>query len=101
MPLKQAVRSAVRAYFHFTHRAARSRALWCEKEHVWLGSQTFLHWALCDAEIDVPWSVAGACDAPPGDEHLRAAVRDELTAYWARQSVRLPRMEKPGWLPLP
>ncbi len=101
MPLRQAVRSAVRAYFHFTHRATRSKALWCETERVWLGSQTFLHWALCDADIDVPWSVAAACDAPEESDQLRAAVRDELAAYWTSQAARLPRMEQPGWLPLP
>ncbi len=63
--LGDAVCHAADVLFGFKYRDARSRALWCETEHVWLGSETFLHWALLDPDIDIPWVVATASDAPP------------------------------------
>ena len=99
--LHAAVRLAARAFFCFTHRAERAEALWSDCDHVWLGSQTFLHWALCDVGIDIPWVVAEATDAPDAADELHEAVRAELTAYWAEQLASLPRKSTPSWPPLP
>ena len=66
-----------------------------------MGSKTFLNWALYDAYIDIPWMVAEAADAPDTAEELRAAVRDELIAYWADQLASLPCKATPHWPPLP
>lgn len=101
LSLKQAVRHAVDMLFRFEYRAPRAEALWCESKRVWLGSETFLYWALWDSEIDIPWAVAMALDAPQGADDLREAVRAELTAYWADRTASLPRKAKPHWLPLP
>jgi hypothetical protein len=99
--LHAAVRLAARAFFRFTHRAERTKALWSHSEGVWMGSQTFLNWAMCDADIAIPWMVADAADAPKTAEELRAAVRAELTAYWADQLASLPSKATPHWPPLP
>ena len=99
--LHAAVRLAAQAFFRFTHRAQRANALWCHSERVWLGSQTFLNWAMCDAEIDIPWMVADAADAPETADALHEAVRAELIAYWAEQLASLPRKSTPTWPPLP
>jgi hypothetical protein len=99
--LESAVRSAVDVFFDFKYRADRGKALWSETERVWLGCQTFLHWAFCDADIDIPWVVATADDAPKRADQLREAVRAELTDYWEHQMTSLPRTEHPGLLPLP
>jgi len=99
--LRGAVRLAVHAFFHFTHRAKRAKALWSRSEGVWLGSQTFLNWAMCDANIDIPWLVAEAADAPETPDELQEAVRAELVAYWAEQLAALPSKSTPSWPPLP
>lgn len=101
LSLRAAVRRAVDLFFHFTRRDALRKAMWSESERVWLGRTTFLDWALCDPEIDLPWVVGTAADAPAGSDDLRQAVRDELTAYWTVQASRLPCGSKPRWLPLP
>lgn len=100
-PLKTAVRLAVDALFHFKYRASQSKSLWCDTERVWLGSETYLHWALWDADIDIPRLVAAAADAPSDADELRAVVRAELISYWGDQTASLPRRERPRWLPLP
>jgi hypothetical protein len=99
--LHAAVRLAAHAFFRFTHRAENAEALWSHGEGVWLGSQTFLHWAMCDAGIDVPWVVGEATDAPETADELRETVRAELIAYWAEQLAALPRKSTPVWCPLP
>jgi hypothetical protein len=101
LTLRRAVRHAVDVFFRFTDRDSSAKSLWCESERVWLGRTTFLHWALRDPEIDIPWVVAWAADAPAAADDLLEAVRDELTAYWTIQSARLPCGTKPGWLSLP
>ena len=97
--LHAAVRLAAEAFFRFTHRAEDFEALWSHGGHVWLGSQTFLHWAMGDAGIDVPWMVGEATDAPEAADELQEAVRAELTAYWAEQLAALPRKSTPSWRP--
>jgi hypothetical protein len=92
---------AVDARFQFTHRATHARALWCQSERVWLGSRTFLDWAMCEADIDIPWLVAQATDAPQTTDELRKAVRAELSALWAEQLTALPQKSTPRWPPLP
>jgi hypothetical protein len=99
--LKSTVRHAVDTFFHFRYRSTRSKALWCQTERVWLGYQTFIHWALWDADIDIPRAAARAADAPGSADELRKAVRVELTAYWAVLLSSLPREGQPFWLPLP
>ena len=101
LPLKRAVRFSVDALFEFNWRATQAKALWSETERVWLGSDTFLHWAIWDADIDIPWVVATAAGAPEDAERLREAVREELVAYWADRLAALPRKGRPHWLPLP
>jgi len=101
LTLQVAVRDAVDTFFHFTQRDSPSKSMWSEAQRVWLGRATFLDWSLRDPEIDIPWVVARAADAPAGPEDLLEAVRDELTAYWAIQSGCLPCGTKPRWLPLP
>jgi hypothetical protein len=75
--------------------------LWSDAERVWLGRATYLEWALRDPEIDIPWVVALATNAPGDAEAFQNAVREELSAYWVVQSARLPSGSKPRWLPLP
>ena len=101
LAIGKAIRKAVEAFFHFEYRATEARALWSERDQVWLGCETFLHWALFDAQIDIPWIVATSRDAPRGDEALRSAVRTELRAYWADRLASLPRRARPQWTPLP
>jgi hypothetical protein len=101
LPLKNAVRLAVDVCFRFRCRTLQGKALWCETEHVWLGSDTFLHWALWLEDFDIPWSVATAAGAPKDVEQLRGAVRKELVSYWDDRIAALPRSEWPRWLPLP
>lgn len=101
LSLESAVRSAVDVFFRFQYRDPGAKALWCGTQRVWLGRETFLHWALRDADIDIPWIVAAASDAPQGEDDLRVAVRAELTAYWAERTASLPRAAQPRWLPLP
>jgi len=101
LTLQIAVRHAVDVFFRFTHRDSPSKSLWSETERVWLGRATFLDWAFRDPEIDIPWVVARAADAPPAADDLLKAVRDELSAYWTVQSECLPCERKPRWLPLP
>ena len=100
-PLQNAVRLAADAFFHFTHRAKRAKALWSDTERVWLGSQTFLDWSMSEGEIHMLWVVATAADAPSAADELRKAVHAELVAYWADQMASLPRKSNPQWLPLP
>jgi len=66
-----------------------------------MGSKTFLHWAMYDADIDIPWIVAKATDAPDTADELHKAVRAELIAYWTEQLAALPRKSTPAWPPLP
>ncbi len=99
--LKRAVRFAVDVSFRFSGRAVQVKALWSETERVWLGSKTFLDWAMCIENIDIPWTVATAAGAPADVEQLREAVLDELNAYWANRLAVLPAQERPHWLPLP
>jgi len=99
--LRRAVRLAARAFFHFTHRAKRVDALWSHREGVWMGRKTFLHWAMRDGGIAIPWIVAEVADAPQTADDLREAVRAELIAYWAEQLAALPRKSTPAWPPLP
>jgi hypothetical protein len=101
LSLRRAVRIAADAFFQFTFRASKNSALWSDAEHVWLGRETFLYWALWDTGIDIPWLVARAADAPDDTDQLLAAVRAELAAYWKQQIASLPRTGKPHWLPLP
>lgn len=101
--LRGAVRLAAQAFFRFTHRGNVAEALWSHSERVWMGSQTFLNWAMCDPDIDIPWLVAEATDAPEtaSESEFREAVRAELIAYWREQLAALPRKSTPPWLPLP
>lgn len=99
--LRGAVRLAVHAFFHFTHRSREAKALWSRSERVWLGNRTFLDWAMRDGTIDLPWLVADAADAPETADELREAVHAELVAYWAEQLAALPRKSTPHWPPLP
>jgi hypothetical protein len=101
LSLRDAVRFAADTLFRFKYRAAKATALWSNAEHVWLGRETFLYWALWDTDIDIPWVVAQAADAPEDADKLRAAVRAELGAYWEKRMTSLPRTGQPRWLPLP
>ena len=96
-----AVQVAVKALFDFTHRASNAKALWSDAQTVWLGKQTFLHWCLDDAEVDVPWIVAGTRKAPRDREELRKAVQANLLDYYAKNLSSLPRRSTGNWLPLP
>lgn len=101
LSLRRAVRFAARTFFRFQYRAAATAALWSGAEQVWLGRETFRHWALWDTAIDIPWVVAQAADAPLDPDELREAVDAELSAYWKKQLTSLPRQGKPRWHPLP
>jgi hypothetical protein len=101
LPLKQAVRRAIDRYFDFRSRTVEGKALWSETEHVWLGSATFLHWAMWLKEINIPWIVAATAGAPLDSDKLRGAVLAELLAYWADRISALPCRAQPHWLPLP
>jgi hypothetical protein len=99
--LRRAVRLAAYRFFRFTHRSTVSDALWSETERVWLGEKTFMHWAMCDPEIDIPRTVDTATNAPEAPDDLQKVVRAELTAYWADRLTSLPRRDMTGWVPLP
>lgn len=101
LTLKNAVRRAVDVFFQFTHRNSPSRSLWSETEQVWLGRATYLDWAFSDPEINIPWVVARAADAPGDADELGDVVREELTDYWTSLSACLPCETRPRWLPLP
>ena len=99
LPLTGAVRLAADVFFSFG--SSRGSALWSQAEHVWLGRETFLYWALEDGEMNVPWVVTHAADAPQDEESLYRTVRGELIAYWTERLSALPRFDKPAWLALP
>jgi hypothetical protein len=101
LSLRGAVRLAVRTFFQFSHRAERSTALWCRRERVWLGRQTYLSWAMDDAAIAIPGLVANAPDAPQTTDELHEAIREELIVYWTKQLASLPEKSTPRWLALP
>lgn len=101
LSLRRAVRLAADAFFGFKSRAPKTASLWSSVEQVWLGRETFLHWAMWDAEINIPWVVAEAVDAPHPLDELRAAVGEELTAYWHKRVTSLPLAGKPHWMSLP
>ena len=98
---KAAVRLAADALFHFTHRTTQGKALWSDSVGVWLGSATFIHWAMGEARIDIPRIVAETDGAPSSADEFHRAVQLELMAYWADCLVSLPPKSTPGWLPLP
>jgi hypothetical protein len=100
LSLARAVRRAVDDLFRFQYRDPRHKALWSATERVWLGGETYLYWAFWDGEIDIPWVVATARDAPEDTDDLRKMVRAELKAYWAERTASLPR-KRPHSLPLP
>jgi hypothetical protein len=101
LSLRSAVRVAADGFFGFRNGASKTPSLWSSVEHVWLGRETFLHWAMWDAEINIPWVVAEAVDAPRSLKELRAAVGEELAAYWKSRLNLLPREGTPCWPPLP
>lgn len=98
---KAAVRLAADGLFCFTHRATQGKALWSDSVCVWLGSATFINWAMGEARIDIPRIVAETEGAPDNADGLHEAVHVELTAYWADCLASLPPKSTPGWLPLP
>ena len=101
LSLHRAIWLAADTFFRFTHRAEVSNALWSHRERVWMGSKTFLNWAMCDAGIDMPWLVSGVADAPEKPDELHKAVRAELVAYWKERLAALPSKSTPTWPPLP
>ncbi len=101
VPFEAAVRLVADALFHFTHRETQAKALWSDSICAWLGSVTFVHWALGQADMDIPRIVAGADGAPDTVEALHEEVRLELLAYWADRLASLPPKSTPHWLPLP
>jgi hypothetical protein len=100
-PLRCAVREAVRSRFGFTHRAREGESLWSGREHVWLGRATFLHWAMHDALIDIPWLVGLAHGVRGTDDERKAAIHLELLAVWRERLASLPSKTTPAWLSLP
>jgi hypothetical protein len=101
LPLRRAIRHAASVCFRFTSRAVQGKALWSRTERVWMGKETFFHWAICLPDINIPWMVAAAQGAPEDDELLLVAVRKELDAYWRERLTDLPQDAYPAWLPLP
>ena len=99
--LQTAVTQTAEAIFGFTHRASNAKALWSDQWVVWLGRSTYLHWALNDMEINIPWIVAKATDAPRNSAELRKVVQAELASYFAERLSALPRKSTGNWLPLP
>jgi hypothetical protein len=99
--LRRAVRMAAFGFFRFTHSNDSGDALWSERQRVWLGKKTFMHWAMLDPNIDIPRTVAAATDAPAAPDLLRGLVRRELNRYWAYKLRSLPPRAAPGWMPLP
>ena len=98
---KAAVRLAADVLFGFTHRTLQGKALWSDSMCVWLGSATFMHWAMGEGHIDIPRIVAQADGTPDNTDELHEAVHVELTAYWADCLAFLPPKSTPGWTPLP
>jgi len=98
---RAAVHVAADALFRFTHCRTQGRALWSDSTCAWLGSATFVHWAMEAGHIDIPRIVAETDGAPDTAEELHAAVRIELMVYWADRLASLPSKSTPGWLPLP
>ena len=101
LSLNSAIRLAVDLCYRFKGRSAHGDALWSEKERVWMGRDTFLHWSLSLKDIDIPWAVATSVGAPLDIEQLRDAVHTELVCYFADCLKALPRQVEPNWLPLP
>jgi hypothetical protein len=101
LTLKDATRYAVDICFSFSCRATESKSLWSETERVWLGRETFLHWSICLADINIPAAVNSAISAPEDNDQLCNAVRAELIDYWVEKIAALPRRTRPRWLPLP
>jgi len=101
LPLKNAVRLAADVCFGFQCRRLQGTSLWSKTQRAWLGSKTFLDWAMRAEDIDILWTVATAVGAPQEVQPLRDAVREELAAYWAELMAALPRGTEPPWLPLP
>ncbi len=101
LPFEAAVPLAADALFGFTHRVTGGKALWSNTVSVWMGSTTFIHWALGEARIDIPRIVAHTEGAPENSDELQKAVDRELRAYWADCLESLPSKSTPGWLPLP
>jgi len=99
--LRMTIRFGVDALFRFKYRSTRSNALWCQTQRVWLGQKTFIHWALCDNEMEIARAAARAADAPQNAAELQQAIREELGAYWTVLLASLPRTTQPFWLPLP
>ena len=99
--VRRAVRLAAFAFFGFTHSNGAGDALWSDRQRVWLGKKTFIHWAMSDPDIDIPRTIAAAADVPPSPEALRRVVRRELDRYWTDKVTSLPAREAPGWMPLP
>jgi hypothetical protein len=99
--LRRAVRLAAFAFFGFTHSNSSGEALWSDRQRVWLGKKTFIHWAMSDPDIDIPRTIATAANVPATPEALRRVVRRELDQYWSDKLTSLPPREAPGWMPLP
>jgi hypothetical protein len=99
--LRRAVRQAVHSRFGFTHRAREGESLWSGRAHVWLGRATFLHWAMHDAMIDIPWLVGLAAGARGTDDERQEAIRRELLVVWSERLASLPSRGTPAWLSLP
>jgi len=99
--LPRAVRMAVFGFFRFTHANDTGDALWSERQRVWLGKKTFMHWAMLDPTIDIPRTVKTAADLPATPAMLRTSIRRELQRYWFQKLKSLPRRAAPGWMPLP
>ena len=96
-----AVLKAIRSMFRFTYRAQGSSALWSETHVVWLGRNTFVHWCLDDAEVDIPWIVSGTNGAPANQAELRKRVRDLGIKFFNRRLSDLSTRSTGSWLPLP
>ena len=101
MSFEAAVRLVADTLFHFTHCAAQGKSLWSDSVCAWMGSVTFVHWALEQVDMDIPRIVAGTHGAPDTVKGLHEEVRLELLAYWADCLASLPPKSTPSWLPLP
>jgi hypothetical protein len=101
LSLKHAIHLAADLCYGFKGRSLHGKALWSETERVWMGLDTFLHWSLSLADIDIPWAVATSLGAPGDTDRLRDEVQTELKSYFADRLKALPRQEMPNWLPLP
>jgi hypothetical protein len=88
-------------FFRFTHRHPRAKVLWSHTAQVWMGSETYLNWALGDSQIDIPWIVATTLNAPEDANELREVVHTELEAYWKDRIASLSSKARPSWRALP